>query len=120
MHRSTLLSGSRRDAFWSRMIGGVVDGGIAGIVKEEAAKLGKSGIVDAFIAKASWRVKGGSYGICQDRAPDCTRMIVRSEAGRLVLPFKSSGVVVNGTYVFGSFISDVVVPASAVRLRAPS
>ncbi len=110
VHSGTLLSGTRRDAFWNRMFGGAVDAGIAGIVKDEASKLGKSGIADAFIDEASWRVKGGSYGICQDRAPDCTRMIVRSEAGRLTLPVKSQGTVRNRTYVFGSFISDVVVP----------
>lgn len=109
VHNGTLLSGTPQTEFFNKMGGGAVRSGIVAIINDEAAKQSKSGIATSFRNNTSYRLKGGSYNICRDSASDCTRYLTRSEAGRIVLPYKSGSTIVPRYFVFGSFISDVPV-----------
>jgi Beta-lactamase enzyme family/Bacterial tandem repeat domain 1 len=82
------------------------------IINSEASKLGKSAIAAQFGSLVKRWGKGGSYGTClPNSAGDCgQKVIVRSGAGLIQLPIKSSGIVAYRTYSFARFISDSPVP----------
>ncbi|HRI18341.1 MAG TPA: hypothetical protein PL196_07455, partial [Burkholderiaceae bacterium] len=82
------------------------------IINDEAAKLGKSAIAAQFGSLVKRWGKGGSYNTCLPNSNgDCgQKVIVRSGAGLIQIPAKSSGAVVYRNYVFGRFISDSPVP----------
>jgi beta-lactamase class A len=81
------------------------------IINEEAAAQGKSAIAAQFGSLIKFYGKGGSYGTClPDANGDCgQKVIVRSGAGLIRLPFKARGVVAYRNYVFGRLISDTPV-----------
>jgi hypothetical protein len=93
------------------MIGGGISSGgaLAQIVKDEAAKLGKSGIASAFISRIDIRSKGGSYDACPPSGPCSPPYIyIRTGAGRITLPFKNGNSVVPTDYAFGDFVDGLV------------
>ena len=105
------LSGSSRTTFWNIMLGGGVTGSSAlgQIVKQEAAKLGKSTAkANSFIALMETRSKGGSYDICVSSCNPYT--YIRTAAGRLTLPTKVRGTTVLQNYVYGRFVDDLTIP----------
>ena len=81
------------------------------IINEEAAAQGKSAIAAQFGSLVKFYGKGGSYGTCLPNANgDCgQKVIVRSGAGLIRLPFKARGVVAYRSYAFGRLISDTPV-----------
>ena len=81
------------------------------IIDSEAAKLGKSSVAVAFGQQVRSWGKGGSYGTCLgDGGTGCgQKVIIRSEAGLIELPFKSGGIAAPRRYAFGHLISDVPV-----------
>lgn len=109
----TLLTGSARTSFWSLLLGGPVasTSPLAVIVRDEATKLGKSSqVADDFIANMSARSKGGSYDICNT---DCSAYeYIRTGAGELTIPFKTSGVISPRTYVNGSWVNGLNIPCA--------
>lgn len=115
-HSATLLSGTARDEFWESVnTGNVADESpLDTVIEQEAAKQGKSGIVNTFRVAVIFDTKGGSYDTCKfNAAKDCIqRYIIRSEAGRVQLPIKlRDGSTSYRPYVFGRFINNIPVPA---------
>ena len=80
---SLLPTASVRNRFFDTLVqqSGVPDG-MEELVAEEAARVGKSAIVDEFVANIVRRGKGGSLSD------------VRAAFGRMLIPFKSGGVIV--------------------------
>jgi hypothetical protein len=121
-----LLNPSRGTSFFGRMNGGVLatTDPLATVIRQEAAKLGKSSKAASFIAKVTFRDKGGSYDVCPPSG-GCNAPYVydRSDAGILALPFKSHGAIVPRTYTYGWWVNNWVVPctfgaACAARAQA--
>jgi hypothetical protein len=106
----TQLSGTDRTSFWNIMNGGAVSSssGLAAIVRDEATKLGKTPQQAAsFISNMNVRSKGGSYDVCNSTCSAYT--YIRTAAGRMTLPFKSSGSIVPTDYVYGRFIDGLFI-----------
>lgn len=112
---NTLLNTTREASFFGRMNGGAMPstGPFGDMVREEAAKLGKTSSSSLFISQTKWRVKGGSYDMCFPTG-DCSPPYnyVRSNAGVLTLPFKSSGAAAPRTYAFGWWVNNLKIPCS--------
>ncbi len=93
---SLLPTASVRDRFFDTMIqASSVPSGFAGLVAEEAARAGKTGIESDFVANTVYRGKGGSYGSGQRAA--------RAGFGRILIPFKSGGVIQQRPFAYGHF-----------------
>jgi hypothetical protein len=111
----TLLTTDRATSFFGRMNGGNLSGNdpLAAVIKQEAAKQGKSGVANAFIAATSARDKGGSYDICP-AAGNCNPPYVydRADAGVLTLPFKSNGNIVPHQFLYGWFVNGLLIPCT--------
>jgi hypothetical protein len=105
----SLLTGGNRTQFWTLLLGGRPSSGIKAIVDSEASKLGKSAsVASAFYNEMEIRSKGGSYDMCFPTG-SCPSpyMYVRTHAGRMTIPFKSSGRLVPTDYVFGEFVDQM-------------
>jgi hypothetical protein len=105
------LSGSSRTTFWNILLGGGVTGSSAlgQVVKQEAAKLGKSTAkANSFIALMETRSKGGSYDICVSSCNPYT--YIRTVAGRITIPTKVRGTTVLLNYVYGRYVDDLTIP----------
>lgn len=93
---SLLQTAAVRDRFFATMNqASSVPSGFSGLVAEEAARVGKAGIESSFVANTVYRGKGGSYGSGQRAA--------RAGFGRILLPFKVGGVVVQRPFAYGHF-----------------
>jgi hypothetical protein len=111
----TALSGANRTTFFSTLVGGPrsATDQYGAIVVQEAARLGKSSVVSAFLARFDVRWKGGSYGFCLSSTCGPYKADL-SVAGRMSIPFKNSnGSISNRTYLFGDFVNDLVIPCVA-------
>jgi hypothetical protein len=110
------ITGATRDEFYALMLNGV-DGTLAGVVLEEAAKkLNKpttdpavQALANGFIAQMRQAAKGGSYTLGAD-ARDWHED--RTAGGWLALPFKSGGAIALHGYVYGMFVDDALNPTS--------
>lgn len=112
---SVLGVGTHRESFYRPMNGGKFTDGsevsmrMRAIVNQEAAAQGKSG--DSFNAAMEWRHKGGSYTIFCENASftPCTEgfISISTMAGRLTVPRRVNGQIVERDYVFGSYSSDL-------------
>jgi hypothetical protein len=112
--KSTLLSGTNRDTFYSLMVNGT--DGFANVIREEAAKVLNKSINDPAVVtlannfrnQVRVAVKGGSYDVCLEN--DCNPYsYIRTGAGRLALPAKVLGQIVLREYVYGSFLDKYTV-----------
>jgi hypothetical protein len=93
---SLLPTASVRNRFFDTLIqANSVPAGLADLVAEEAALAGKSGIEADFVANVVYRGKGGSYNSGQRAA--------RAGFGRILIPFKSGGVVAQRAFAYGHF-----------------
>ena len=104
----TALSSPARTTFFSILAGGAPSAGDAWgtVVSQEAAGLGKSAVVPAFLADMNIRSKAGSYGFCLSGT--CVPWKADySIAGWVSIPF--NGGATNRTYLFGNFVNDLVV-----------
>jgi hypothetical protein len=115
VQNGTALSGANRDTFFSTELGGSPSSTDAWgtVVTQEAASLGKSSVVPQFLAAMDVRSKGGSYAFCLTSSSTCNPY--KSDltyAGRVLIPFKSSGQVVKHAYLFGDFVNDLVIPCA--------
>jgi len=102
------LSAPARTTFFSILAGGAPSAGDAWgtVVSQEAAGLGKSAVVPAFLADMNIRSKAGSYGFCLSGT--CVPWKADySIAGWVSIPF--NGGATNRTYLFGNFVNDLVV-----------
>ena len=102
------LSGAARTTFFNTLLGGSPSAGDAWgtVVSQEAAALGKSAVVPAFLADMNIRSKGGSYGFCLSNT--CVPWKADySLTGWVSIPF--NGGATGKTYLFGSFVNDLVV-----------
>ena len=112
---NALLTPTRASSFFGRMNGGTLGNTdpLATVIKQEAAKRGKSAIAGAFVAATSARDKGGSYDICPSSG-NCSPPYVydRADAGVLTLPFKSSGKIVPRQYLYGWFVNGLSIPCT--------
>jgi hypothetical protein len=112
----TLLgTGTERQEFWDIMLGGPQDpsGALADIVREEAAKLGKtSDQADTYIANMSHRAKGGSYDLLCETTGCNTYNYIRTGVGRMILPYMQGGVIHYRYYVYGSWVNDLMLNCS--------
>ena len=103
--------------FYKPMVGNTFNGeglevGIANVVRQEAAALGKpSSVADDFISRMNWRYKKGGYWInCGTPGTTCTTGQIAdvTETGHLVLPVKTIPTDYSSlSYVFGRFIDEV-------------
>jgi hypothetical protein len=111
-----LLDSTDADQFFGRMNGGT---GVSSsspfgqMVSAEAAKVGKSADVTAFLAAIQISDKGGSYDVCPPSG-NCSPPYNydRSDAGVLQLPFKSAGSVVLHPYTYGWWVNNVSIPCA--------
>ncbi len=96
------LGGARQD-FYDNMI--YSKAAFKTIVEEEAAKQGKSGVVDSFLGSVERAVKGGSYSFCVTSCSKAPTLVYRSDSGWFQLPFKDpfTGRVIIKHYVHGKF-----------------
>lgn len=115
VQNGTALSGTSRDIFFNTELGGSPSASDAwgSVVSQEAASLGKSSVVPQFLAAMNVRSKGGSYGFCLTSSSTCNPYKTDlTYAGRVLIPFKRSGQVVQQAYVFGDFVNDLVIPCA--------
>ncbi len=96
---SLLPTASVRNRFFDTLVqqNGVPDG-MAELVAEEAARVGKSAIVDEFVDNIVRRGKGGSLSD------------VQAAFGRMLIPFKSGGVIVQRAFTYGHFYNCAACP----------
>lgn len=108
------LTGTARTTFFNTMQGGHPSSTDAwgSVVTQEAASLGKSGVVSQFLQNMDVRWKGGSYQLCLSNTCNPYKDDY-TLAGRMLIPFKVSGRIVQRSYVFGDFINDAVIPCLA-------
>jgi hypothetical protein len=96
------------------MLGGGVSSSSAlgDVVRQEAAKLGKSSDAPAFIAAMSYHEKAGNEFMCvsSNCASNPQYLDFTSISGVMVLPFKSAGNVVPTDFVYARFGNDFVLP----------
>jgi beta-lactamase family protein len=97
--------------FYGLMANWGVNGGIKAVVADEAAKAGKSAIVDAFMKKVTLNGKGGGTIIPQ---PDGTYQGGRAFFGRLELPFVvgPNKTTTQKTFVGGYFVDNFTAPCN--------
>jgi Beta-lactamase enzyme family/Polyglycine hydrolase-like, structural repeat len=114
VQNSVALSGANRATFFSTLLGGSPSTDSWGIVvNQEAAALGKSSIASQFKAAMDVRYKGGSYGFCMTKSSTCNPYKTDlTLAGRVVIPFKSSGRIAPRAYLFGDYVNDLVIPCA--------
>jgi hypothetical protein len=116
----TLLNTSNAQAFFNRMNGGTgvftPASSFGQMVTAEAAKLGKSSAVAPFLAAVAIRDKGGSYDTCFPSIVACSPPYdyIRSDAGILQLPFKTSptGPIILHSYGYGWWVNSVNIPCA--------
>lgn len=93
---SLLPTASVRQRFFDTLIqGNSISAALQALVAEEAAAAGKPAIAGQFVAGMLNRAKGGSYN-------SGTRA-VRANFGRMLIPFKVGGLVVQRAFSYGSF-----------------
>lgn len=104
----TLLpTASVRDRFFATMTQQTgLPSGFKELVTEEAARVGKLGIVDEFVGNAFRRGKGGSLAS------------VRAGFGRIMIPFRSGGAVVQRPFTYGHFYNCAQCPNDAAATDA--
>ena len=111
---SSLLTGTPRSEFFESANPGVgANSALQAIINSEAALQGKQAFAASFGSLVRTWGKGGSYGTCLPNSlGDCgQKVIVRSGAGLIRIPAKTTGgVVAYRDYTFGRLISDVPVP----------
>jgi hypothetical protein len=111
---SSLLAGTPRNEFFESANPGVGAGSaLQAIINSEAAAQGKQAFAASFGSLVRTWGKGGSYGTCLPNSlGNCgQRVIVRSGAGLIRIPAKTTGgIVAYRDYTFGRLISDVPVP----------
>jgi len=107
------LTPTNLSTFYSIMLGGAVPSAspLGSIVRQEAAKQGKSADAAAFIANMNYREKAGNEFQCVSANCSTTPEYLdfTSVAGRMTLPFKSAGVIVPTDYVYGRFGNDFII-----------
>ena len=97
--------------FYGLMANWDVNGGIKAVVADEAAKVGKSGIVDEFMKKVTLKGKGGGTILPQ---ADGTFQGGRAFFGRLELPFVTgpNNATTQKTFVEGDFVDNFTAPCN--------
>lgn len=110
----TLLTGAARSDFYNVMLGGPLSptNGLVNIINQEASALGKSSVVSTFVANTALRSKGGSYDICGSSGCSVSYEYIRSSAGRIQIPFKQSGAIVQREYVYGRWVNGLILPCA--------
>lgn len=81
------------------------------IIQQEATAQGKAALATTFASQVAFHGKGGSYGTCLPDANGACgqRVIVRSGAGLIHLPYKVAGQLQYRDFAYGHLISDVPV-----------
>ena len=109
----SLLTPANESTFYSTMLGGAVPSAspLGDVVRQEAAKQGKSSDAASFIAGMSYREKAGNEFQCVSADCGTSPMYLdfTSVAGEMTLPFKSGGNLVPTDYVYGRFANDFVI-----------
>jgi hypothetical protein len=108
------LNASSRAAFYARMVGGTVPSAspLGDVVRDEAAKQGKSASAAAFIAAMRYREKAGNEFQCVSSNCGTSPQYLEftSVSGRIQLPIKSGANTVLLSYVYGRYANDFVLP----------
>ena len=111
----SLLNPSDTSAFFGFMLGGAVPStsALAKVVRQEAAKQGKSADATAFINGMSYHEKPGNEFMCV--LASCTSSSAQyldftSVAGVITLPFKSGGTTTPRDFVYMRFGNDFILP----------
>lgn len=104
---SLLPTASVRSRFFDTMTQqSGVPGGMAELVAEEATRAGKPQISEEFVANVQRRGKGGSLSS------------VRAAFGRMLIPFKSGGAIVQRAFSYGHFYNCTDCPTDAAATDA--
>jgi Beta-lactamase enzyme family len=105
--RGACLSGSNRQTFFSILVGGNPSSNPIGqVVVQEAAKLGKSGIVSQFLSEFNVRWKAGGYTFCLTNDGSCNPFKVDySITGWMSIPFKPQA----RSFLFGDYVNDKMI-----------
>lgn len=108
--RGTCLSVSARQTFFDILVGGNPSSNPIGQVTiQEAAKLGKSGIVSQFLSEFNVRWKAGGYQFCLANDSSCNPLkIDYSITGWMSIPFKPHP----RSFLFGNFVNDKAINCS--------
>src|SRR5262249_10889567 len=96
------INGARTEVYQPMTSG--VGNNIKTIVNQEAAKLGKSSIATSFFNTITAKTKGGSYNNpCGTVVSGCSGAFYyyRDFAGKITIPFKTNGRLLEVTYVWG-------------------
>jgi hypothetical protein len=108
----SLLNPGNTSTFYNTMLGGAVPSSspLGAVVRQEAAKVGKSADAASFIAAMNYREKAGNEFECvsSNCSTDPMYLDFTSVAGRITLPFKSGGAITPVDYVYGRFANDFV------------
>ena len=109
-----LLTAASRTSFYHHMLGGPVPSAshLGDVVRQEAAKQGKSSSAAAFIAQMSYREKAGNEFQCvsSNCATNSQYLDFTAVAGRIVLPVKSGGNTIPTSYLYGRYANDFIDP----------